>query len=723
MTNKIGLFICFLFLILASRADALEDTTLEGMEVLSWKEIAPGVWSAQIGDVDPMTFRDLAGAPPRLEALEEMGDGTFPFAESETRAQVIGQRTSVRLPLGIDEQVFGLGMQFRNMNRRGQVYHMRTDHYGGILGRTHAPAPFYVTSHGYGVLFNTVKWISIYPGVGNRKDSKLPPIRDRTTDPAWQAVPTSDAVEASAMTTGMEIIVFAGSTPLESVRRYNLYFGGGPMLPRWGLGFWHRVPTAATAEAVTQEVDEFAKRDFPLDVIGLEPGWQNHAYPGSFDWSEKRFPDPAGFVKSMDDRGLKVNLWENPYIAPTSSIYEAMKPYTGSHTVWLGEVPDYTIPEARKILTDHHTKTHLNIGVSGYKIDEVDGIDNWLWPDHATFPSGTSAEDMRQTYGSRLQQMLAKMFHEKNTRTYGLVRGSNAAATAYPFAIYSDHYSHKGYITALCNASLSGVLWTPEIRSARSDEEWVLRMQTVCFSPLAMLNAWSSGLKPWSRENVDAEIREAMKWRIRFLPYLYTTFARYHYEGIPPFRAMVLEPGYIPADTEENDTLTEAEKAYAQAVRRDVTDQYMMGDCLLVAPFFVGQKERTVILPKGNWYDFYTGDLVGNGEVITIPSNIKQIPLFVKEGGIIPLLKDSPNNTSAWKKGVDLEIRHYGTTESATQLYDDDGKTFNYENGAYSWYSLEAGKNNLDNLVGTITKTNGNCPESIGDSTWKFMTN
>ncbi|HIA48660.1 MAG TPA: hypothetical protein EYN96_12010, partial [Candidatus Hydrogenedentes bacterium] len=120
MTNKIGLFICFLFLILASRVDALEDTTLEGMEVLFWKEIAPGVWSAQIGDVDPMTFRDLAGAPPRLEGLEEMGDGTFPFAESETRAQVIGQRTSVRLPLGIDEQVFGLGMQFRNMNRRGQ---------------------------------------------------------------------------------------------------------------------------------------------------------------------------------------------------------------------------------------------------------------------------------------------------------------------------------------------------------------------------------------------------------------------------------------------------------------------------------------------------------------------------------------------------------------------------------------------------------------------------
>ena len=698
------------------------STTIDAMETLAWTEIAPGIWSAQVGEQEAGTFRELAAAPVKEDALKAMGAVDFPFDSAASKGQVInGTRTSVRLPLGTDEQVYGLGMQFRNMNRRGEVYHLRTDHYGGILGRTHAPTPFYVTSAGYGVLFNTTKWISVYPGVGNRKDSSLPPRRDRTTDGAWQAVPPSDSVEASTNSDGMEILVFAGPTPLDAVRRYNLYFGGGPLLPRWGLGFWHRVPTAASDASVTEEVDEFAKRDFPLDVIGLEPGWQSHAYPCSFDWSPVRFPDPKSFVDSMTDRKLKVNLWVNPYIAPSSSIFEAMQPYTGSHTVWLGEVPDCTLPEARKILTDHHKKTHLDIGVSGYKIDEVDGIDNWLWPDHATFPSGTSAEDMRQTYGSRLQQTFTEMFREQNMRTYSLVRGSNGGASAYPFAIYSDYYNHKGFVTALCNASLSGVLWTPEIRSAGSDKEWVLRMQTVCFSPMAMLNAWASGLKPWSREKVDTEIRDAMKWRVRFLPYLYTAFAQYYHEGTPPFRAMVLEPGYIPTTEEEAGTLDGEKNPYALAVRKDVTDQYMMGDSILVAPFFVGDRRRDVVLPPGNWYDFYTGKYVGNGEVIEIPFDLKQIPLFVKEGGIIPLLKDDANNTSAWQDGVALEIRHYGTQPGSTRLYDDDGSTFDYEKGDYSWYDLSVNKDG-NKLSGSVTQASATYPQTFGEVEWKFMT-
>ncbi len=702
-------------------AYALENTSIKGMNVLDWQEIAPGVWSAQIGSIESLTFREMAGGEPKVDAMKAMGKVTFPFEQRLARGQVVGQRTSVRLPLGINEQVYGLGMQFKNMNRRGQVYHLRTDHYGGNLGRTHAPSPFYVTSDGYGVLFNTVKWISVYPGVGNRKDSVLPPFRDRTTDPAWQAVPTSDAVEASTHSAGMEIIVFAGPTTLDAVRRYNLYFGGGAMVPRWGLGFWHRVPTAASDKEVTDEVDEFEKRDFPLDVIGLEPGWQSFAYPGSFDWSPKRFPDPKGFSQSMIDRGVRLNLWENPYISPESSIFEAMKPYTGSHTVWLGEVPDYTLAEARELLTSHHQKNHLEIGISGYKFDEVDGIDNWLWPDHATFPSGTSAEDMRQTYGLQMQQMITDMYRKTNTRTYGLVRGSNAGASAYPFAIYSDYYNHEGFVTALCNSSLSGVLWTPEIRSARSDADWVRRMQTVCFSPMAMLNAWASKTKPWSRTKVDDEIREAMKWRMRFLPYLYTAFAQYHFEGTPPFRAMVLEPGYIPANDTKEQALDDVKNPYAQAVRRDVTDQYMMGDVLLVAPMFGRQKERTVVLPPGNWYDFYTGELVGNGEVIQVEVELDKIPLFVKDGGIIPLMKEA-NNTRAWKKGVELEVRCYGVKGGTAMVYDDDGTSFGYENGEYSWYRLSTQKSDAGALSGHLEQVSGDFPKTFEVVHWNFMT-
>jgi len=79
-------------------------------------------------------------------------------------------------------------------------------------------------------------------------------------------------------------------------------------------------------------------------------------------------------------------------------------------------VPDYTLPEAREILCRQHAEEHLSIGISGYKIDEVDGYDQWLWPEHATFPSGTSGETMRQAYGMIMQNMLyTNLFHRNNT--------------------------------------------------------------------------------------------------------------------------------------------------------------------------------------------------------------------------------------------------------------------------------------------------------------------
>ena len=468
-------------------------------------------------------------------------------------------------------------------------------------------------------------------------------------------------------------------------------------------------------------MDEFAKRDYPLDVVGLEPGWQSSAYPCTFDWDTSRFPEPAAFVSDMTGRSLKVNLWENPYVSPKSSIYEDITPYTGSHTVWLGEVPDYTLPAARDILTGHHAETHLDIGVSGYKIDEVDGIDAWLWPDHATFPSGNSAEVMRQTYGLQLQQMLTGLYRERNERTYGLVRGSNAGASAYPWVIYSDYYGHRGYVSALCNSSFAGVLWVPEIRSAGSERDWVRRMQTVCFSPMAMLNAWASGTKPWTFPDVEGPIRDAMKWRVRLLPYLYTAFARYHYEGIPPFRAMALEPGFVHHIDATQGELDDVNNPYAESTRSDLDTQYMMGDDLLVAPLIGLERKRDVVLPQGKWYDFYSGALVGEAETIEVKPGLERIPVFVRDGGIIPLMEEA-NNTGAWEDGVSLEIRHYGTAPGSTKLYDDDGVSYDFEQGKYAWHSLAARIDEDGVLVGTMESSDGDFPRTFGTITWRAMT-
>ncbi len=697
---------------------AVQPTTIDKMELLNWTKVAPGVWQSRIGakELAPLDYADA----PKIEALESMGDAAFPFDPKATRGQIAAPHASVRLPLEPSEKVYGLGLEFEGLNRRGQVYHLKVDHYGGFKGATHAPVPFYISNKGYGVFINTARRPSFYPGISNRKDSHLPPVIDRTTGKGWSSKPLSDAVEASVQGEGLEVFVFGGRSPLEAVRRYNLYCGGGVLPPRWGLGFWHRVHTRFSAEDVMNEVAEFAKRDFPLDVLGLEPGWQDFAYPCSFDWDKGRFPDPKGFVGALRERGIFVNLWENPYIAPSSSIIDAMRPYTGSHTVWLGEVPDYTIPAAQKVLLDHHQKTHLDIGVSGYKFDEVDGVDNWLWPDHATFPSGTSAIQMRQVYGLMIQKMHMDRFRAMNQRTYGLVRSSNGGAPPQGFVIYSDYYGHEGYITALVNCSLAGVLWTPEIRSAGSPEEWVRRFQSVAFSPLMMLNAWSSGKKPWSFEPVTDMVRDVIQLRMRLLPYVYSAFYDYNQKGIPPFRAMILEAGFDTQEQMVGGALHDADNPYAETRRLESTDQYMMGPSILVAPVFKGQTSRKVVLPNGDWYDFYSGARVGGGETIEIEAPLERIPLLVKDGGIIPLMPAIPNVASA-QGDLPLEVRHYGKKNGVFHLYDDDGTTFDFEKGAFSLTELRVTVQD-GKPQGNVQQPQGPWPSRYGPIEWNFMT-
>jgi alpha-D-xyloside xylohydrolase len=468
---------------------------------------------------------------------------------------------------------------------------------------------------------------------------------------------------------------------------------------------------------VLKEIQDFEERNFPLDVIGLEPGWQSFAYPCSYDWDTTRFPNPKTFIQTLDDKGIKVNLWENPYVAPVSTMYNDISPFTGSHTVWLGEVPDYTIPEAQEVLLKHHQKNHLDIGVSGYKFDEVDGYDVWLWPDHATFPSGNDAVEIRQLYGMMMMDMFDGHFKKQNQRSYNLIRSAYIGASNHNFVLYSDYYDHKGYVTALANASLAGLLWTPEIRSADSSEEWIRRFQSVSFSPLMMLNAWSSGKKPWSFPEVTDMVRNTIELRMKLLPYLYTAFYEYNQKGMPPFRAMVLENGYETQETLTGGELDDAKNPYVEQKRLEVTDQYMMGPSILVAPVFTGQKERDIVLPKGNWFDFYTGEHAGNGETITIQTKLEEIPLFVKDGGIIPMLSSVDKSAT----NQSLEIRQYGSKENTYLLYNDDGISYDYERGEYALTELKSTKNKEGQLEGSSKELKNNkC--TYGSITWRWMT-
>lgn len=710
LNTKVLITLCFLTLSVSGQTSG-------------WNEVAPGVWKITAGIPENLDLFNAAGIKPAMDALSKLGPAPFPLSPDKIAIQTGNGATFLRFPLEKEERIFGFGLNFKTVYQRGRILQLHVDHYGGTdNGRTHAPVPFYVSEKGYGVFINSSRYLTVYAGTGVRKDSPdAPEELDRNTDRKWTSQPYSDAVEILVPAEGVDIYLFAGPTMLEAVKRFNLYSGGGCLPPRWGLGFTQRVPTLYTSDQVINEARLFEERGFPLDYIGLEPGWQSRSYPCTLEWDSSRFPNPPAFIKVMKDMGIRLNLWTNPYISSIASFYKEILPYTGSHTVWGGVVPDLSVPGAAEILMKQIDLSQVGIGISGYKIDESDGYDRWLWPDVAMFPSGNNAEQIRQTYGLFLQKITTDLFRQKNQRTYGLTRSSNGGGSSFPYVIYNDYYSHEDFITALINSGYSGVLWTPEVRSSKTGEEWLRRFQTVCFSPMAMINAWSSGTQPWSFPEVENEVKEYAFLRMQLIPYLYSEFAKYHFEGTPPFRGMNLEPGFEIISLEESGNTNLDENPYGEAVMKEIKDQYMTGEYLLVAPLFTGQTTREVVLPKGKWFDFYSGRYAGEQEVIKVTPGLGKIPVFAKDGAIIPMMRPSLHAPSAGQK-YDLEIRYYGSAPGFYRFYDDDGETFDYEKGIYSWREIRVTPDRKGKLIGTISKAEKGKPDNIGKVTWRFMT-
>ncbi|MDX6765298.1 MAG: glycoside hydrolase family 31 protein [Candidatus Methylacidiphilales bacterium] len=525
---------------------------------------------------------------------------------------------------------------------------------------------------------------------------------------------------------GMDVYVFAGPSPLDAVRRYNLFSGGGALPPKWGLGFMNRVRTNYTADQVLADIAEFQKHGIPLDMIGLEPGWMNHTYPCSFEWDKTRFTDPKAFLDKLAAAGVRANLWFNPCIGPPSTpLYQKMLPYAGTHLVWNGLVPDYSLPVAQQIFAGHLKREVLDLNpaaIGGFKIDEVDGFDQYLWPDTNLFPSGRDGGQLRQTYGLLLQKTVFAVFHQANRRTMGQVRGSNAGAAPYPFVIYNDNYEFNGYINAVVNSAFAGVLWSPEVRGSKNGEDTLRRTQAVCFSPLALYNGWASDEKLWSHAEVKDPIRNAIVLRVRLLPYLYNTFAQYHYEGTPPIRPMQLVAGITAeAPTTQVGKLDATANPYeVLPPAREVKDQYMLGDSLLVAPIPPGVKTRKLLLPAGKWYDFYIGKLAGANETIEVTPPLATKPVFVKDGSLIPMIETRLKSPAAGET-VALEVRHYGEAPGRLNLYDDDGEIFDYEKGDFCWTGLAFAKDAAGKWVGSVTPDTSGKKWSYGEVKWNFM--
>lgn len=173
----------------------------------------------------------------RIQAVA--GSRTARFA-GQVVSRIEAGKTILRLPLRKEEQLYGFGLNFQTVHQRGKILNLHVDHYGGKdTGRTHAPVPFYVSSAGYGVFINSARYLTVYAGSAARKDSPEKPVaKDRNTDKSWSSQQYSDAVEILIPAEGVEVYLFAGPTPLDAIRRYNLLCGRRDIAAPLGTGIY-----------------------------------------------------------------------------------------------------------------------------------------------------------------------------------------------------------------------------------------------------------------------------------------------------------------------------------------------------------------------------------------------------------------------------------------------------------------------------------------------------
>ncbi|MEI6276582.1 MAG: glycoside hydrolase family 31 protein [Prolixibacteraceae bacterium] len=641
--------------------------------------VMPGLWKFTIGNPEKITPQSTRMVEPALAGMQNLpvvtNCPTKPVWEVNSRGVL------VRLGLGKDEFVYGLGLQFQSFQQRGlkKMLRVNADPLADS-GDSHAPVPFFVTTSGYGILIDTARYATVYMGNKKHKPGKvLKDIVDKNGNDGWNALNgpyerlglglDSEIMIEIPRCEGVDIYVFGGPTMMQAVQRYNLFSGGGALPPRWGLGFWYRVQSDFNQEQVKGMADYFRTSKIPCDVIGLEPHWQTHSYSCTYVWGD-RFGNPAQMVKELKDDHFRINLWEHAFVHPKAPIYEDLLPYSGDYEVWEGLVPDFIGKEARQIYGAFHKKEHVDIGVSGYKADECDNSDftgNWSFPELSKFPSGADGEQMHSLIGLRYQDTIMGVFNEKKQRTYGLVRSSGALASPYPFVLYSDLYQHRTFIHGVAQSGFSGLLWTPEVRHAVSNEDLIRRMQTVVFSPLAMINAWYLKNAPWKQidrkannegrfaenwEKLEAQCREIIELRMKMIPVIYAAFVKYHHQGIPPFRALVMD---YPSDP---------------AVR-NISNQFLLGDNLLIAPVVEGETTRKVYLPEGEWYSLWNSEKFNGKQEYTFEVPLSQIPVFVKSGTILPLAKPTlhTEDPESWH----LTALVYGTNSQPAVLFEDDG--------------------------------------------------
>ncbi len=505
---------------------------------------------------------------------------------------------------------------------------------------------------------------------------------------AWVDLGTATPGELKYRALGGELrlYVMVGS-PQTVLERYTELTGRMKLPPLWALGLhqsrWSYYPQTRVLEIA----QEFRKRGLPCDVIHLDIHTMDDYR--CFTWHPRRFPEPRQMLAALHAQGFKALLMVDPGIQVKRGYrvydegiawrrfitYPDGVPFTGP--VWPGDChfPDFTDPAVREWWGGLYQDL-IEDGVDAFwndmnEIALIVGGTKYPWvPDivqHSKEGHGADHAEIHNVYGLLMARASCEGLQRlrPDRRPLILTRSGWAGVQRYAMHWTGDNQSTWDHlrlaVQMVLNLGLSGVAMTgPDtggFTGGPSPELFARWMQVSTFMPLLRIHSMigSPDQEPWAfGPEVEAISRKYLELRYRLLPYLYTAVWQATQRGAPILRAMSFA---YPHD----------------ATTYSMDDQYLCGDALLVAPIFeAGTTQRTVYLPQGEWFDFWTGERHLGSQTIKASAPLDTLPLYVRGGAAIPFWPVQQHIGE--KSGSELELcMYWASGEHISYLYEDDG--------------------------------------------------
>jgi alpha-D-xyloside xylohydrolase len=502
---------------------------------------------------------------------------------------------------------------------------------------------------------------------------------------------------------------------------YRQLTGQAPMMPRWAFGLWQCRERYRTQDESLEVVDGFRRRGIPLDNIVQDWQYWNPREWGSHQFDPSRFPDPNGWIKGLHEKNahLMISVWPKFYRG--SANFEALEKggflfernLAENQKDFLGNV--YTVydafnPKARQLYWSQINDAIFSRGADAWWMDasEPELVDGPFATISAYVEANKShLSPTAEGAGGRVLNAFSLVNSQAiyegqramapNQRVFMLTRNGFAGQQRYAAASWSGDITStwtamKKQIPAGLSFALSGMpYWTldsggfavpwrfgSQNATPADVEEWrelnTRWFEYATFLPLLRVHGQHPNREMWEFGGDKSPAFEAElkfdRLRYRLLPYIYSLAGAVTHEGGTILRPLVMD-------------------FRDDARARELVDQYMFGPAFMVSPVTVhGARMRDVYLPatKGGWYDFWTGEVAGNGTVVHAPAPFDAIPLHVRAGTIVPL---GPELQYTAEKPADpITLYVYSGADAAFTLYEDEGVNYDYEKGASARIAL-----------------------------------